>query len=137
MENLEIAKTTLLENDYSIVLVKENEIVNTSRKNGLLPILDLYNNDKSILENAIVADKVIGKAAALILKEANIKELYAELISENAIELLDKTNIKYRYNKKVREIRNRDNTDICPMEELALESNNADELIEKIKEKFN
>lgn len=137
MENLEIAKTTLLEKDYSIVLVKENEIVNTSRKNGLLPILDLYNNDKSILENAIVADKVIGKAAALILKEANIKELYAELISENAIELLDKTNIKYRYNKKVREIRNRDNTDICPMEELALESNNADELIEKIKEKFN
>lgn len=137
MENLEIAKTTLLENDYSIVLVKENEIVNTSRKNGLLPILDLYNNDKSILENAIVADKVIGKAAALILKEANIKELYAELISENAIELLDKTNIKYKYNKKVREIRNRDNTDICPMEELALESNNADELIEKIKEKFN
>lgn len=137
MENLEIAKTTLLENDYSIVLVKENEIVNTSRKNGLLPILDLYNNDKSILENAIVADKVIGKAAALILKEANIKELYAELISENAIELIDKTNIKYRYNKKVREIRNRDNTDICPMEELALESNNADELIEKIKEKFN
>ncbi|WP_394264301.1 DUF1893 domain-containing protein [Anaerococcus octavius] len=137
MENLEIAKTTLLENDYSIVLVKENEIVNTSRKNGLLPILDLYNNDKSILESAIVADKVIGKAAALILKEANIKELYAELISENAIELLDKTNIKYKYNKKVREIRNRDNTDICPMEELALESNNADELIEKIKEKFN
>ena len=137
MENLEIAKTTLLENDYSIVLVKENEIVNTSRKNGLLPILDLYNNDKSILENAIVADKVIGKAAALILKEANIKELYAELISENAIELLDKTNIKYKYNKKVREIRNRDNTDICPMEELALESNNADELIKKIKEKFN
>ena len=137
MENLEIAKTTLLENDYSIVLVKENEIVNTSRKNGLLPILDLYNNDKSILENAIVADKVIGKAAALILKEANIKELYAKLISENAIELLDKTNIKYKYNKKVREIRNRDNTDICPMEELALESNNADELIKKIKEKFN
>ncbi|MDU4026311.1 MULTISPECIES: DUF1893 domain-containing protein [Anaerococcus] len=137
MENLEIAKTTLLENDYSIVLVKENEIVNTSRKNGLLPILDLYNNDKSILESAIVADKVIGKAAALILKEANIKELYAKLISENAIELLDKTNIKYKYNKKVREIRNRDNTDICPMEELALESNNADELIKKIKEKFN
>ena len=100
MENLEIAKTTLLENDYSIVLVKENEIVNTSRKNGLLPILDLYNNDKSILESAIVADKVIGKAAALILKEANIKELYAKLISENAIELLDKTNIKYKYNKK-------------------------------------
>lgn len=137
MENLEIAKTTLLENDYSIVLVKENEIVNTSRKNGLLPILDLYNNDKSILENAIVADKVIGKAAALILKEANIKELYAELISENAIELIDKTNIKYKYNRKVREIRNRDNTAICPMEELALESNNADEFIEKIKEKFN
>lgn len=137
MNNLYLAKTTLLENNYSIVVVKENNIINTSTKNGLMPILDLYNNDKSILKNAYVADKVIGKAAALLLIEAGIKELYADLISDKAISILDDAKVGYRYNKRVKEIRNRDNTGMCPMEELALTSNSADELIEKIKEKFN
>lgn len=60
MNNLDLAKTTLLENDYSIVVVKEDKVVNTSNKNGLMPILDLYNDDKSLLNGASVADKVIG-----------------------------------------------------------------------------
>ncbi|WP_394010993.1 DUF1893 domain-containing protein [Anaerococcus cruorum] len=137
MNNLDLAKTTLLENSYSIVVVKENKVVNTSNKNGLMPILDLYNNDKSLLKEASVADKVIGKAAALLLIEAGIKELYTDLISENAISILDDTNIKYIYKTKVKEIRNRDNTGRCPMEELSLASANADELLAKIKEKFN
>lgn len=137
MNNLDLAKTTLLENDYSIVVVKEDKVVNTSNKNGLMPILDLYNDDKSLLNGASVADKVIGKAAALLLIDAGIKEFYTDLISENAISILDDTNIKYIYKTKVKEIRNRDNTGRCPMEELALTSANADELLAKIKEKFN
>ena len=137
MDNLNLAKSTLLENAYSIVVVKEENIVHTSNKNGLMPILDLYDSNKSILDNASVADKVIGKAAALLLVNANIKDLYAELISENAIPVLDNANIKYEYNKKVKEIRNRDNSAMCPMEKLALESKDADDLINKIKEKFN
>lgn len=137
MENLDLAKTTLLENNYSIVLVKNNKIVHTSNKNGLAPLLDLYADGKSTLEGAYVADKVIGKAAALILLEANIKKLYADLISENAISVFDKANIDYQYDKKVKEIRNRDNTGMCPMEKLAQNSQNANELVKKIKEKFN
>lgn len=137
MKNLDLAKATLLENAYSIVVVQKEEIIHTSNKNGLMPILDLYDYNKNILSNASVADKVIGKAAALLLADANIKELYADLISENAIPVLDNSNIKYIYNKKVKEIRNKDNTGMCPMEELSLRSKDADELIAKIKEKFN
>ena len=60
MKNLDLAKATLLENAYSIVVVKKEEIVHTSNKNGLMPILDLYDYNKNILSNASVADKVIG-----------------------------------------------------------------------------
>lgn len=137
MNNIDLAKTTLLENKHSIVVVKENNVVYKSDKNGLLPIIDVYDSDKKILDGAAVADKVIGRAAALILIEANISKLYAQLISENAISILDNTNIKYEYDKKVKEIRNRDNTGMCPMEELSLATDNADELIRKVKEKFN
>lgn len=137
MNNIDLAKMTLLENNHSIVVVKEDKVVYKSDKNGLLPIIDIYDSDKSILNGAAVADKVIGRAAALILIKANISELYTELISENAISILDDTNIKYQYNKKVKEIRNRNNTDMCPMEKLSLNTENADQLIAKVKEKIN
>ncbi|MBM0046060.1 DUF1893 domain-containing protein [Anaerococcus sp. mt242] len=137
MNNINLAKTTLLENNHSIVVVKEDKVVYKSDKNGLLPIIDIYDSDENILKGAAVADKVIGRAAALILIKANISELYTELISENAISILDDTNIKYQYNKKVKEIRNRDNTDMCPMEKLSLSTDDADQLIAKVKEKIN
>lgn len=137
MNNLKLAKSTLFENEYSIVVVKENEIVYKSESKGLQSLISLYKNDVNTLENSSIADKVIGRAAALILVDSNIKEVYADLISQNAIEILDKSNIPYEYKAQVKEIRNRDNTRMCPMEELSLKCVSADELIEKIEEKFN
>lgn len=132
-----LAKSTLFENEYSIVVVKENEIIYKSESKGLQSLISLYKNNEDTLENSSIADKVIGRAAALILVDANIKEVYADLISENAIDILDKSNIPYEYKTQVKEIRNRDNTGMCPMEELSLKCVSADELIEKIEEKFN
>lgn len=132
-----LAKSTLFENEYSIVVVKENEIVYKSESKGLQSLISLYKNDVNTLENSSIADKVIGRAAALILVDSNIKEVYADLISQNAIDILDKSDIPYEYKTQVKEIRNRDNTGMCPMEELSLKCVNADELIEKIEEKFN
>ena len=132
-----LAKSTLLENEYSIVVAKENEIVYKSEGKGLQSLISLYKNDVNTLENSSIADKVIGRAAALILVDSNIKEVYADLISQNAIDILDKSNISYEYKSQVTEIRNRDNTGMCPMEELSLKCVSADELIEKIEEKFN
>lgn len=137
MNNLKLAKSTLFENEYSIVVVKENEIVYKSESKGLQSLISLYKTKKNTLEDSSIADKVIGRAAALILIGSNIKEVYADLISENAIDILDKSDIPYEYKSQVKEIRNRDNTGMCPMEELSLKCVSADELIEKIEEKFN
>lgn len=137
MNNLKLAKSTLFENEYSIVVVKENEIVYKSESKGLQSLISLYKTKKNTLEDSSIADKVIGRAAALILIGSNIKEVYADLISQNAIEILNKSNIPYEYKSQVKEIRNRDNTGMCPMEELSLKCVSADELIEKIEEKFN
>ena len=136
MKSLDLAKEKLLVNNHSLVVVKDYKVIHKSDEKGLAPILSCYQEDRSIFDGASIADKVIGKAAGLILIESNIKELYAELISDRAIEILDQANISYEYNKRVPEIRNRDNTGMCPMEELALDSSSADELVEKIKEKF-
>ena len=72
--------------------------------------------NKDALKGAIIADKVIGKVAGSVLAVAGIKELYADIISEFAIPVLDKNGIKYEYNNKVDFIQNNDKTGMCPME---------------------
>ena len=62
----------------------------------------------------------------------HIKILYAELISDGAMEVLNKTEIKVTYGKKVEKILNRDQTDLCPMEKLAQDESEGSVVAEKI-----
>lgn len=136
MKDLEFAKNSLLQSENTFILVKSGEILKKSDNRGLKPILEIYNKEKNLLKNATIADRVIGKAAAMLLIDAEIKSLYAEVISNHALEILKKTQIEFDYSILVDEIKNRDRSDTCPMEKLALDSYNTDELILKIEEFF-
>lgn len=136
MQNIELAKNTLQEENQSIVIVKNQEIVYKSKDSGIKPLLHAYQNNLSELESVSVADKVIGKAAALMLIDGKIHDLYAELISEAALEVLRDTDIKVTYGLKVENILNRDQTDLCPMEKLAKDESQGSILAEKIVDFF-
>lgn len=136
MDNLELARKTLEEEDLAFVLVNNMKVIRKSEAKGIKTLATIYKEDKELLEGAYVADKVIGKAAALFLKGGNIIELYAELISEEAIEILKGENIKIIYSEKTEKILNRDMTDICPMEKLSEGVKDPDILLEKVEEFF-
>ena len=74
--------------------------------------------DRSFLENTVLADKVIGKAAALLIIFGNIKVVYANVMSDCAKKILEENNVEVEYNRIVPYIMNRDGTDKCPMEKL-------------------
>lgn len=133
MTDLNIAKEHLQNNDLSVVIVKDELILETSNAKGIKPLFDIYSNRKEILRDASVADRVIGKAAAMIVANGGIKNLYAEIISEKAIEILKEYDIEFEYGKKVPIILNRDGSDLCPIEKLSQNTKDVDELIEKIK----
>ena len=116
MTNLEKVKTILLEKNASLVVCYKNGDIKEYYQDRIKDIKEILMQDKSLLNDAIVADKVIGKVAASILAIAGVKEIYAEVISEFAIPILEKNDIKYEYNKKVNYIKNKDNTGMCPME---------------------
>ena len=73
-------------------------------------IKDILNEDENALKDAIIADKVIGKLAGSLLAVAGVKEIYADVMSDYAIPVLEENNIKYKYKTKVDYIRNKDNT---------------------------
>lgn len=118
MSDLEKAKEILHKNNYTFVLLKDSDIIITSTKKGMIPFLEIIQKDDRILDHAVIADRVIGKAAALLAAGYQVKELYAEVISQKAREVLDSHSIDYQFKECVSFIQNRDKSDQCPMEKL-------------------
>ena len=82
------------------------------------------------IAGAFVADKVVGKAAAMMLARGGAIEVYAEVISRPALEILKARKIICLYGKLVTNILNRDRTGICPMELAVLCEDNFDKAYE-------
>ncbi|WP_164995822.1 DUF1893 domain-containing protein [Miniphocaeibacter massiliensis] len=124
MENIDLAKDKLLEGKYKIVVVKDNNIIFKSDKSGIVPMYDFYNS--SISGIVSIADKFIGSGAAklLINKNIDIEELFVPIVSEGALELLNKYRINIKYGRKVKKILNRTGNDLCPVEKISLRNDN-------------
>ena len=116
MTNLEIVKTRLYDKNASLVVMFKNSEIKEYYSPRVNDIISILKEDEKTLQDAIIADKVIGKTAASLLTIAGVKEIYANTISEFAISVLEKNNIKYEYKNKVKFILNNEKTGMCPME---------------------
>ena len=129
--SLEQAKSLLLTSASTIAVVSNGEVF-TSQERGVKPLLHLLTEKKGFLKGASVADKVIGKAAALLMVLGEIKEVHTLIISEPAIKVFEKHNIPCFYDKKVERIANRTGDGLCPMETLCLDVEEPKEAFQKI-----
>ena len=129
--SLEQAKSLLITSESTIAVVSNGEIF-TSQERGVKPLLHLLTEKKGFLKGASVADKVIGKAAALLMVLGEIKEVHTLIISEPAIKVFEKYSIPCYYDKKVDRIVNRTGDGLCPMETLCLDIEEPKEAFQKI-----
>ena len=136
MNDIDIAKATLEKNDLSLAIVKEGKVLYSSSAKGIKPLYTALEEIGGELSGASIADKVIGKAAALLCNSVGIKAIYTKLISEQAIKILKKTNIEFYYNQVVPYIKNRDKTDMCPIEKMAETTDDHEEMISKLEDFF-
>ncbi|MGN1375455.1 MAG: DUF1893 domain-containing protein [Prevotella sp.] len=107
-------KQLLLQGNHSLIVA--NGGIHTYDGRGISDLYRLLNEAPELLNGASVADKVVGKAVAALMIQAGIKELYAEIISISAFEILDAYGITVFYHVIVKHISNRQNTGLCPME---------------------
>ena len=104
--------------DFALVAFKQDEFYYSSKQRGIAPLVALC--EKSVRKDDLyLADKVIGKAAALLCVHCGVKVLYAKVISEAALAVLQQYDIDTEYDKLVPYIRNREGDGKCPMEKLA------------------
>ncbi len=134
MNDKELAINKLKESDYTLVIVKDNKVVYKSKKESVGSIVGLLENDPEILENAIVADKIIGRAVAMVCDYSSVKYCFGKIVSNGAVDIFEKRNLKYDAELIVKAIKNRDNTDLCPIEKLTLDVDDSKEGIKRIKD---
>lgn len=103
----------------AFALIKKGKILYKSKSQGLKPLIFCVKNYKTQMRGATIYDKVIGRAAALLLVYGRVKEVMTPLINEDAIKTLHKNRIRISYTKKVKHIMNRQGNDLCPMEKLS------------------
>lgn len=83
---------------YSCVIKKNTEI-RTFTQRGVADLYDLYQTDVFFMKGASVADKVIGKGAAALIVLGGIKQVYADVISTPALEVLQQAGVNVSFSK--------------------------------------
>ena len=134
MKDIEIAKEYLEKENLCIAVVRDGKLIFKSSENSIKPMYTLATEMKEDLKGASIADKVIGKGAAMLCNHIGIKQVYGQLVSDSAIDVLKESNIAYTYDKICPYIKNRDKTDMCPIEKLAKDVEDGDILLKRIKD---
>ncbi len=119
MNDLEIAKEILKQEKLSVVLVKGDTIYK-SEKNGVAPLIGFI-EEGTDLNGFCAADKIVGKASAMLMIYAGVKSVFSPVMSRSATETLQKYGVDFSFDSMVEMIINRQGDGMCPMEATVLE----------------
>ena len=116
MNDLERAKHMLaMTPRLSCVLCKGDDVY-TSEKRGIAPMMDFLDAGYG-MAGFCAADRIVGRAAAMLFVLARVDSVYAEVMSEGALEILQMNGINAFYGCLTSYIVNRQGNGQCPMEE--------------------
>lgn len=79
-------------------------------------LLQLISEQPQRLKGAVVADKIIGKAAAALMATGGVIEVHTNIIYTPARDLLEKEGIAVYAIEEVPQILNRDKSSMCPID---------------------
>ncbi len=131
-DRLKRAAEILEQEKRNCVILADDNTVRTSDAIGIKPLMMELRVDKAAFRGCVIADKVIGKAAALMIALGKADAVYGKIMSENAREFLEKSGIIYFYGEIVPYIENRTKDGRCPMEETVLMIDSPEEAFEAL-----
>lgn len=83
--------------------------------------------------NSSVADKIVGKAAAVLCVYAGVAAVFAVTASRKGIEILKENNVFCEFESVVPHILNSERSDVCPFEKLVMDISDPKEAYERLK----
>ncbi len=114
------AKRLVQSGEASCVVIRNGKIACMGKGLGIAPLISIYENKPETLRGAFVVDKVIGKAAAMMIVLGGAKSAYGEVMSVSACEYLAKHGCDFAFGRRIDTVSNRTGNGICPLERSVL-----------------
>lgn len=120
-------KEMLRREDVRGVVRSANGRLREFRRKGVIDLFQLLSDEPAFLQGASMADRVIGRGAALLMVKGGVKEVFTFVLSQPALDVLRQAGITVTYDTLQPNIINRTGTDICPVEKLTADTTVPDE----------
>ncbi len=120
MTDLDLAKQILETQGAAFVLVKQGRELARGSREGIGELLAAVETLGPETHGASLADKIVGKAVAMVAAYAGIRAIYSLLASEAASRVLQERQIELTADSHVPLILNKRGDGPCPMERLTL-----------------
>lgn len=127
MQDLETAKKQLYNQKLTLVIVKNDIIIfqtDSHRISGFIGAIEKFGTQ---LKDASVADRVAGKAIALLCVYAGIRQVYAEVLSRKAQAVFEDNKILFSWKEIIDNVLDLNKAGVCPFEKIAAEISNPNE----------
>jgi len=121
MSDLDIAKSRLYEEELTLTIVKNGGVLFETHSHRISGFLGAIEKLGAVLEGAAVADRVAGKAIALLCVCAKISNVYAEVLSEKAKAVFEENGIRHEWKELVKHVLDLNKSGVCPFEKAAAE----------------
>ena len=119
MSDLDIAKSTLYKKELTLTIVKNGKVLFETDSHRISGFLAAIEQLGARLEGASVADRVAGKAVALVCVYAKISSVYAEVLSRKAKAVFEENGIRHEWKTLVDNILDLNQSEMCPFEKAA------------------
>jgi hypothetical protein len=123
MNDLETAKTLLNQKQLTLAIVKNGKILFETKFHRISGFLNAIEQQGVNLQDSSAADKIVGKAVALLCVYAGVKAVYAETLSTAGRTMLEQNGIRDEWRKLVETILDDKKQDLCPFEKEAADVN--------------
>ncbi len=134
MTDLELAKQVWTKDRLTFVLVKDGTVLKTGTRDGIGELIETLDALKDRARDASLADKIVGKAVAMVARQAGLRAIYSPLASQAALDALAPTHIPLQYDRLVPLILNKRNDGPCPMERLTLPISEPQQAVDALRE---
>jgi hypothetical protein len=113
-----LARDILDTTDFSIVVIKNSQVLAKKKGDGVKPLLDVIDELGEQMHGSIIGDRILGKASALLCRYAQVQAVYSPQGTKTAIALLILGSIPAEIDQMIPYITNRMGDGMCPFEKI-------------------
>jgi len=131
--DIDLAKQRLGQKNLTLVIAKNGRVLFETESHGISDLLKAVKQLQDNMEASSVADRIVGRAAALLFVYSGVVAVFAVTVSDSGIEVLKNNHVFHEFERRVPRILDSKRMEVCPFERLVARFSDPKEAYEELK----